>query len=66
MKSSAVIGGSFAPTSQFIKFEIHKVFLHFLNFNLCQNLSPLILADSSSATNADNGKGKLHNVNIKP
>ena len=45
MKSSAVIGGSFAPTFQFIKLKIHKVFLRFLNFNLCQNLSPQTLAD---------------------
>ena len=45
MKSPAMIGGSFSPTLQFIKLEIHKVFLRFLNFNLCQNLSPLILAD---------------------
>jgi len=44
MKSSAIISGSFAPTFQFKKFEIHPVFRHFLNFNLCQNLSPLILA----------------------
>ncbi|MBQ3543095.1 MAG: hypothetical protein IJA45_08245, partial [Oscillospiraceae bacterium] len=44
-KSSAVIGGSFAPTFQFIKLEIHTVFLRFLNFNLRQNLSPLTLVD---------------------
>ena len=33
-KSSAAAGGSFAPTYQFEKWEIHKVFLHFPNFNL--------------------------------
>ena len=45
MKLSVVISGPFAPTFQFVKLETHKVFLHFLNFNLCQNFSPLILAD---------------------
>jgi len=45
MRSSAVIGGSFAPTCQFRKLEIQKVCLPFLNFNLGQNLSPLTLAD---------------------
>ena len=44
-KSSAVIGGFFGSTFQFRKLEIHKVFLHFLNFNLRQTLSPLTLVD---------------------
>ena len=45
MKSSAAAAGSFAPTLQFAKLEIHTVFLHFANFNLEQNLSPSALAD---------------------
>ena len=36
-----VTGGSYAPSYQFEKREIHKVFLHFPNFNLEQNLSPI-------------------------
>ena len=45
MKSSAVINGSFAPTVQFEKLEIHKVFLRFSNFHSCQNLSLITLAN---------------------
>ena len=45
MKSSAVLNGSFAPTVQFEKLEIHKVFLRFSNFHSCQNLSLITLAD---------------------
>ena len=45
MKSSAVLSRSFAPTVQFEKLEIHKVFRHFSNFHSCQNLSPITLAD---------------------
>ena len=45
MKSSAVLSGSFDPTVQFEKLEIHKVFLRFSNFHSCQNLSPITLAD---------------------
>ena len=44
-KSSAAAGGTLAPTYQFEKWEIHKVFLHFPNFDLHQNLSPSALAD---------------------
>lgn len=44
-KSPAVAGGSFAPTMQIEKLEIHTVFLHFSNFNLGQNLSPSALVD---------------------
>jgi len=51
--SSAVIGGSFAPTYQFEKLEIHKVCLSFPNFNLGQNLSPLTLADKLPAALAE-------------
>ena len=42
--SPAADAGSFASTFQFEKLEIHKVFLRFPNFNLCQNLSPSALA----------------------
>ena len=45
MHSAANISGSFAPTAQFVKLEIHKVFLRFPNFHLEQNLSLLFLAD---------------------
>jgi len=45
IKLSAVIGVSFDPTFQFVKLEIHTVFLRFTNFNLGRNLSPLILAN---------------------
>ena len=45
MKSSAVLDGSFAPTVQFEKLEIHKVFLRFSNFHSCQNLSLITLAN---------------------
>ena len=45
IKSSAAAAGSFAPTLQFCKLEIHTVFLRFQNFNLEQNLSPSALAD---------------------
>ena len=45
MKSSAVLNGSFAPTVQFEKLEIHKVFLRFSNFHSCQNLSLITLAN---------------------
>ena len=45
MKSSAVLSGSFAPTVQFEKLEIHTVFRRFSNFHSCQNLSLITLAD---------------------
>jgi len=45
MKLSAVINGSFAPTVQFEKLEIHTVFLRFSNFHLRQNLSLITLAN---------------------
>jgi hypothetical protein len=45
LKSPAAAAGSFAPTLQFCKLEIHTVFLRFQNFNLEQNLSPSALAD---------------------
>ena len=45
MKSSAVLSGSFDPTVQFEKLEIHTVFLRFSNFHSCQNLSLITLAD---------------------
>jgi len=45
MKLSAVINGSFAPTVQFGKLEIHTVFLRFSNFHLRQNLSLITLAN---------------------
>ena len=45
MKSSAVLNGSFAPTVQFEKLEIHKVFLRFSNFQSRQNLSLITLAN---------------------
>ena len=45
MKSSAVLNGSFAPTVQLEKLEIHKVFLRFSNFHSCQNLSLITLAN---------------------
>ena len=45
MKSSAVLNGSFAPTVQFEKLEIHTVFLRFSNFHSCQNLSLITLAN---------------------
>jgi len=45
MKSSAVINGSFAPTVQLEKLEIHIVFRRFSSFHSCQNLSPITLAD---------------------
>jgi hypothetical protein len=32
IKSSAVVSGAFAPTVQFEKLEIHKVFLRFQTF----------------------------------
>jgi len=44
-QSSAAAAGSFAPTLQIEKLEIHTVFLRFPNFNLGQNLSPSALAD---------------------
>jgi len=48
--SSAVDSGSFAPTMQFEKREIHKVCLRFLNFYLEQNLSLSPLADEIIAS----------------
>ena len=45
IKSSAADSGSFDPTFQFVKLEIHPVFLRFPNFNLDQNLSLTTLAD---------------------
>ncbi len=44
-KSSAVDGGYFPPIHRFEKLEIHKVFLHFSNLDLTENLSPSTLAD---------------------
>jgi hypothetical protein len=44
-KPSSAPDESFAPTLQFVKLEIHKVFLRFPNFNLSQNLSPSAIAD---------------------
>ena len=41
---AAGFGGSFAPTVQYEKWEIHPVFPHFSYFRLCQNLSPNLLA----------------------
>lgn len=41
---AAGFGGSFAPSTQFRKWEIHKVFPHFQNFRLGQNPSPNLLA----------------------
>ncbi|MFR3446920.1 MAG: hypothetical protein ACLTUE_03710 [Oscillospiraceae bacterium] len=43
--SSAVDGGYFPPIHRFEKLEIHKVFLHFSNLDLTENLSPSTLAD---------------------
>jgi hypothetical protein len=37
----SALGGSFVPTLQFEKLEIHKVCLRFPNFDLKQNLSPI-------------------------
>jgi hypothetical protein len=45
MKSPAAVGGSFAPTLQFGKLEIHEVFLRFPNFDLRQNLLPPALVN---------------------
>lgn len=45
IKLSAAADGSFAPTMQFKKLEIHTVFRRFLNFYLRQNLSPSALAN---------------------
>jgi hypothetical protein len=42
---SSAIDGSFAPTLQFVKLEIHKVFRRFPNFDLKPNLSPITLAN---------------------
>jgi hypothetical protein len=44
-QSSAADDGSFAPTPQFEKLEIHKVFLRFPNFDLEQNLTTIILVN---------------------
>ena len=44
IKSSAVVSGSFAPTVQFEKLEIHKVFLRFPNLDLTKNPTPSHLA----------------------
>jgi len=41
---ASAFGESFAPSVQFEKWEIHKVFPHFLNFQLEQNPSPKALA----------------------
>ena len=43
MSATAIDHGSFDPTMQFGKLEIHKVCLRFPNFYLCQNLSLSIL-----------------------
>jgi hypothetical protein len=48
IQSSAAVSGSFAPTVQFEKLEIHTVFLRFSNFHLGQNLSLTTLADPIS------------------
>ena len=45
MNSFAAAAGSFSPTLQFEKAEIHTVFLAFPNFHLVQNLSSAALAD---------------------
>ena len=45
MKSSAADNGSFDPTLQFGKLEIHTVFLRYPNLDLCQNLSLTVLVD---------------------
>ena len=42
---AAGFGGSFEPSAQFWKWEIHKVFPHFQNFWLNQNLPLSALAD---------------------
>ena len=44
-QSSSADSGSFAPTVQFEKREIHPVFRPFPNFHLVQNLSLSTLAD---------------------
>ena len=41
--------GSFTPTLLLEKLEIHKVFLNFPNFDLCQNLPATALADLFTA-----------------
>jgi len=41
---ASAFGGSFAPSVQFEKWEIRKVFPHFSNFQLEQNPSPKALA----------------------
>ena len=41
---ASAFGGSFAPSVQFEKWEIHKVFPPFSNFQLEQNPSPKALA----------------------
>jgi len=43
MIATVIDHGSFAPTMQFAKPQIHKVCLRFPNFYLCQNLSLSIL-----------------------
>ena len=41
---TAGFGGSFVPSAQYEKWEIHPVFPHFSYFRLCQNLAPNLLA----------------------
>ena len=48
IQSSAAVSGSFAPTVQFEKLEIHTVFLRFSNLHLGQNFSLTTLANSIS------------------
>ena len=55
INSSAVFSGSFVPTIQFEKLEIHKVFLRFPNFYLEQNLSLTTLVSLISVYLRGNG-----------
>ena len=50
LQSPAADSGSFVPTMQFEKCEIHKVCLHFPNFYLEQNLSLSALVDLTIAS----------------
>lgn len=50
IKSSAAVVGSFVPTSQHEKPEIHPVFPGFPCFNSCQNLSPTALVNLTRAS----------------
>ena len=57
IKLSAAGSGSFSPTVQLEKREMHMVFLHFSSFYLDQNLSLAALADRISSYT---GSGILH------